>query len=198
MRLPNTRVVLIAAPIIAVPVLAFAWWLLSPLFLNTTVSEDFPLSASAAMPEGVTQQEAEEIMVGMAKINMEMVEPMPGSTEPTLLASGKFRDGDSFHKGNGDASLYRLSNGDTLLRFENLSVTNGPALHVVVTSDSNPQGRADLNAAGYDDLGRLKANRGDQNYEVAASIDVDSIGSVVIYCMPFQVIFSVATLEDES
>jgi hypothetical protein len=195
MSLLLRKPVLIILAVIAIPILAFAWWLLSPLFLNTTVTEEFPLSATADMPSGVTQEEAEDIMEGMAKINMDAVEPMPDKmAEAKMLAVGEFRDGDSFHKGSGDVSLYRLANGDAVLRFEGLSVTNGPDLHVLVSTHSDPMTKGELRDAGYSTLGQLKGNRGDQNYEVPSDIDADSIGSVIIYCMPFHVIFSVAPL----
>ncbi len=198
MSLLSKKPVLIILAVIAIPILAFAWWLLSPLFLNTTITEEFPLSVTADMPSGVTQQEAEDIMEGMAKINMDAVEPMPEKmAEATVLASGKFRDGDSFHKGSGDVSLYRLANGDSVLRFEDLDVTNGPDLHVLVSTHSDPITKGELQDAGYSTLGQLKGNRGDQNYEVPSDIDPDSIGSVIIYCMPFHVIFSVAPLSDQ-
>ena len=198
MSLLSKRTVLIILAVIAIPILAFAWWLLSPLFLNTTISEEFPLSATADMPSGVTQQEAEDIMEGMAKINMDAVEPMPEEmTEAAVLASGKFRDGDSFHKGSGEVSLYRLANGDSVLRFEDLAVTNGPDLRVLVSMHSDPMTKGELQDAGYSTLGQLKGNRGDQNYEVPSDIDPNSIGSVIIYCMPFHVIFSVAPLSDQ-
>ena len=198
MSLPLRKGVLIVLAVVAILILAFAWWLLSPLFLNTTVNEEFPLSATADMPAGVTQQEAEDIMEGMAKINMESVEPMTEKmSEAMVLASGKFRDGDSFHKGSGDVSLYRLASGDTVLRFEDLDVTNGPDLHVLVSTHPDPMTKGELQDAGYSTLGQLKGNRGDQNYEVPSSVDPDSIGSVIIYCMPFHVIFSVAPLTNQ-
>ena len=198
MNLLSRKPVLIGLAVVAIPVLVFAWWLLSPLFLNTTVNEEFPLSATADMPAGVTQEEAEDIMEGMAKINMDAVEPMPETmTEAMVLSSGKFRDGDSFHKGSGDVRLYRLANGDAVLRFEDLSVTNGPDLHVLVSTHPDPMTKSELNNAGYSRLGQLKGNRGDQNYEVPSDIDAHSINSVIIYCMPFHVIFSVAPLTDE-
>ena len=146
MSLLSRKPVLIILVVVAIPILAFAWWLLSPLFLNTTVSEEFPLSSTADMPTGVTQQEAEDIMEGMAKINMDAVEPMPDMmTEATVLAPrAEFRDGDSFHKGSGDVSLYRLANGDAVLRFEDLDVTNGPDLHVLVSTHPDPMTKGEL------------------------------------------------------
>lgn len=190
------KTVLIAAIVIAIPALALAWWLLSPFFLNTTVEEEFPFSSTAEMPLGITQSEAESVMSGIAKVNMEEMEEMPDEmAQAERIASGMFRDADSFHKGSGSATLYRLPDGKGALRFENLNVTNGPDLHVLLASHPDPQNKAELRDAGYQHIGKLKGNRGNQNYEIPADADLDSAGSVIIYCMPFHVIFSVAPLQ---
>ena len=201
MRLPSKKVLLIVGAIVAIPVIAFAWWLVSPLFLSKTVVEDFPMSASAQIPENMTQSEAEKVMEGMAKIDMpateEMPEMPPEMDEPVAIASGQFRDGDSFHKGSGAVTLYRLPTGEGLVRFEGLSVTNGPDLRVLVTSHPDPMTRADVHDSDYTEIGKLKGNKGDQNYDVPADLDLSSIRSIVIYCAPFQVVFSVAPLQHQ-
>ena len=184
------------AVIVVIAGAAFAWWLLSPLFLNTTVEEEFPFSATADMPVGMTQTEAEDIMQGMAKVDMEEMEEMPDEmAEAVALSSGMFRDADSFHKGSGTATIYRLPDGSGALRFENLDVTNGPDLRVLLSTHPDPQNKAELNEAGYIHIEKLKGNRGNQNYELPADADLESFGSVIIYCMPFHVIFSVAPLQ---
>ena len=58
--------------------------------------------------------------------------------------------------------------------------------------DPRPEGRDDV--TGYLDLGVLKGNVGNQNYEIPADVDVTEFGSVVIYCEPFHVIFATAGL----
>ena len=191
------KTIIIAAVIIAIPALALAWWLLSPLFLNTTVEEEFPFSATADMPAGMTQAEAETVMSGMAKVNMEEMEDIPDEmTEAVALASGMFRDADNFHKGSGSATIYRLPDGSGALRFENLSVTNGPDLRVLLSTHPDPQNKAELREAGYLHVAKLKGNRGNQNYDLPPDADLESFGSVIIYCMPFNVIFSVAPLQE--
>ena len=201
MRLPSKKVLLIVGAIVAIPVIAFAWWLVSPLFLSKTVVEDFPMSASAQIPENMTQGEAEKVMEGMAKIDMpateEMPEMPPEMNEPVAIASGQFRDADSFHKGSGAVTLYRLPTGEGLVRFEGLSVTNGPDLRVLVTAHPDPMTRADVHDSDYTEIGKLKGNKGDQNYDVPADLDLSSIRSIVIYCAPFQVVFSVAPLQHQ-
>ena len=190
------KTIIIAAVVIAIPALALAWWLLSPLFLNTTIEEEFPFSATAEMPVGMTQTEAENVMSGIAKVNMEAMEDMPDEmAEAERVSVGQFRDADSFHKGSGVASIYRLPSGEGVLRFEGLNVTNGPDLHVLLSTHPDPTTKQELGSAGYITLGQLKGNRGNQNYAIPPDTDLDSIGSVIIYCMPFHVIFSVAPLQ---
>ena len=196
MNLLTRRNAIIALAIIAIPILAVAWWLLAPLFTDTEVSDDFPMSATADIPDDMTQREAEDIMQGMAKISMTQMEDAMGAMdEATVLASGKFRDGDSYHKGSGDVALYRLAGGGNILRFENLDVTNGPDLRVLLSPHADPQNKTELNDAGFEHLSKLKGNKGNQNYEIPDDIDPETIGSVIIYCWPFRVIFSVAPLE---
>ena len=45
------------------------------------------------------------------------------------------------------------------------------------------------------ELGLLKANQGDQNYDLPDSVDVGKYDAVVIYCQRFHAVFGVAKLE---
>ena len=54
--------------------------------------------------------------------------------------------------------------------------------------------RDDLQAAGYIDLGPLKGNKGSQNYEVPSDYRIPEEMTVVIYCVPFHVVFATAPL----
>ena len=196
--MPSKKVIVIAVAIVAAPILAIAWWLLSPLLINTEVDEEFPFSASAEIPPEMTREEAESVMVGISKLDMPpMAEPMPTETpEFTAVAAGRFRDADNFHRGSGSATIYRQADGGGgVLRLEDFRVTNGPDLRVILTPSANPERRGDVLQDGHVRLGRLKGNIGDQNYEIPPDADLDSFGSAVIYCMPFSVVFSVATFE---
>ncbi len=75
-------------------------------------------------------------------------------------------------------------------------MTNGPELHVLLSPHPNPETRNDAKAPGYVDLGKLKGNKGSQNYAIPEVMDVAGQGSIVIYCKPFHVIFSAASLQD--
>jgi hypothetical protein len=45
------------------------------------------------------------------------------------------------------------------------------------------------------ELGTLKGNQGDQNYDLPAATDLNKYQAVVIYCERFHAIFGVAKLE---
>ena len=188
---------IIIGVLIAIAVVAFGWWLLSPLFITKEVDEEFPLTANAVIPEGMDRAEAEMVMSTMAGMGEKVDETMPEmpvAREPVRLKSGEFRDGDRFHKGSGQALIYDLPDGSQVLRFEDLEVTNGPDLRVILTTVADPDSSEDVHAAGYIELDKLKGNVGNQNYPIPADADVDSFKSVVIYCKPFRVVFAVANL----
>ena len=67
---------------------------------------------------------------------------------------------------------------------------------MLVSPHPDPRSRGDLNSRGYVELARLKGNRGNQNYPIPETVDVSTVNSVIIYCSPFHVIFSVAPLRD--
>lgn len=176
---------------------AAGWWLGSPLFIDDEVDEAFPLSATAIVPDDMTRDEVETEMEDAAESPVVMEdEPMPAvETEPAgpiPLLTGSFQDADDFHQGSGTATVYELEDGSRVLRFEDFEVTNGPDLHVLLVPDGAPSDRDDL--TGYVDLGSLKGNVGNQNYEIPTDVDISEFGSIVIYCEPFHVLFASASL----
>jgi hypothetical protein len=159
------------------------------------VEEEFPLAASAALPPDTSREEVEKVMEVMARVDSDMDEPMPKEMAAnTTLKTGSFRGADRFHKGEGEAAIHVLQDGTRLLRLEDFRVTNGPSLHVVLTTTAEPSSSDEVLREGYVDLGTLKGNVGSQNYAIPSDADLDAINGVVIYCKPFRVVFSVATL----
>jgi len=122
-----------------------------------------------------------------------MKEPMPeAAAEWLVVAQGQFIGADSFHVGSGTASIFQQDD-NRVLRLEEFSVTNGPDLHVILVRHPAPGSRSDV-GEDYVDLGELKGNQGNQNYDVSAGVDLSVYQSVVIYCVPFHVVFATATL----
>ena len=191
------NLLLLAGGIILIPALLLAWWLLSPLLINQTVAEDFPRAANAVIPPDMTMAQVESEMLVMETVDQPLTpEPMPAAAGPIAIAAGNFRDADSFHRGRGTATIYRNADGSHILRFEDFRVTNGPDLRVLLAQAPDPQSRQELHASEYVHLAMLKGNIGNQNYPLPPDFDpATQGGSVIIYCQPFQVIFSVAPLE---
>ena len=115
-----------------------------------------------------------------------------------VLSMGNFRDADSFHRGSGTATVYQLEDGSHVLRFEDFRVTNGPDLRVLLSKAADIANKGEFQQYEYVELDRLKGNIGNQNYVIPADLDVSEYGTVVIYCKPFHVLFSVASLTASS
>lgn len=229
------RGVIIGAVLVAIPVLAVAWWLGSPLFIDRVVDEPFPRAAMAVIPDDMTEEEVEEEMEKAEADDVMVEEPMPempdaatvtavaettlapataeaDTTEapattaapatttttqpagPVLLYRGVFVDGDSFHTGSGDVLVYRLEDDSLVLRLEDIEVKNGPNLDVIVTPRPTVAGRDDVRVEGHLDLGDLKGNIGSQNYDLPADYIPPDEFSVVVFCVPFQVVFASAEM----
>ena len=201
----------IGAIAVGLPVLALTWYLGSPLALNKTVIEEFPQVAAPAGGDGARAVTAPSSTAAPAA--PDTPDTTTGSTggptttsapttaapaEPVTLFTGEFQDADSFHHGSGDATIHQLTDGSRVLRFEGLDVTNGPDLHVFVSPVAEVTSNDDVMATGYVDLGELKGNRGDQNYVLPADLTLEGPVTVVIYCVPFHVIFSTAQLASAS
>ncbi len=190
----------VIAAVIVVPGLGLAWWLGSPLFIDVTVDEEFPALENAVMPSGMAMVDAQATMeVAMdspKQVEEAMMEAMGAMLAPDAVKVGTFRDGDSFHKGSGSATIWDLGTDGFVLRFEDFNVINGPDLRVLLTTHPDPMGRGDVHAddVTYVEIGKLKGNIGNQNYPIPNDVNVDDYRSVVIYCKPFQVVFSVAPL----
>ena len=162
---------------------------------EAAMDRQFPLTANATIPEGMTRAEAEERMEAAAQAEDPVEEPMmEAMEEPEVVAllTGEFEDGDPFHTGEGTATVYRLADGRHVVRFENFRVRNGPDLRVILT----PVGREDVLADGYIELGELKGNVGNQNYFFPEGIDPGDYAAVIIYCWPFRVVFAEAVLTE--
>ncbi len=103
------------------------------------------------------------------------------------LAAGNFRSGE--HATTGRAAVVRLSSGRRVLTLTSFETSAGPDLRVRLV----PGDTGDGAASGNVDLGALKGNRGNQQYTLPASAQVDG-HSVVIWCRAFSASFGSAPL----
>lgn len=101
--------------VIVVVVVGVGYWLISPLFIDKTVSEEFPRGEGEA-----------------------------GDAESTIHLSGSFTGFDRVHFGSGDVNVYKTAEG-YLIRFEeNFNVANGPDLYVGLGRDGEYKKEAQI------------------------------------------------------
>ena len=194
----TVRRVFIAVGVLALGVVAYlAWWLISPLFIDKVIEEEFPFAAAAEVPSDMTRVEVEATMASISEVDSAVSEAMPEEMEAgeaIRVVTGEFRGADRFHNGEGSATVYRLPDGGLILRLEDFRVTNGPDLRVLVSPAPNPDDGSEVKTEGYVELGGLKGNVGNQNYDISPDYPEEDLGSILIYCKPFRVIFAVAAL----
>jgi hypothetical protein len=130
-------------------------------------------------------------------INQKVNEPAPfaARTDPQPLYTGRLEG--KAHQTSGRATIYRTSDGRQYLRLTDFMTSNGPDVHVVLgqTDDANLTKEIVTDQIDSVELGQLKGNQGDQNYDLPASVDLQKYNAAVIYCERFHAIFGVARLE---
>ena len=113
---------------------------------------------------------------------------------PIAVLQGSFRG--VHHAGAGTATVYRLGDGTRVLRFTGFATENGPDLYVYMVASTDAPDNETVERAGFVSLGRLKGNKGDQNYALPPEVDLSRHRAVSIWCRRFGVNFAVATLGD--
>jgi len=121
-------------------------------------------------------------------------EPIPTAAAESAMTMDEMKKsfgqfvgaGDGIHDAKGDAFVLSLDDGSRYLRFENFKSTNGPDLFVYLATDDK--------ASDFVDLGRLKANNGNQNYEILEGVDLSKYNKVLIWCKAFSILFGSAEL----
>lgn len=158
------RTILAVTGLLAV---AGGWYAFRPerLFVNQRVSESFPVASATA---GMT------------------------STEPVALEEGRFRG--VAHEATGKATIYRLPDGRRVLRLTEFMTSNGPDTRLYLVAAPDAADNATVTAAGFVDLGPVKGNIGDQNYDVPTDLDLERYRAVTVWCRRFSVNFATAPL----
>jgi hypothetical protein len=122
--------------------------------------------------------------------------PPSPATGPQTLASGELISHE--HATSGTVKLVRLPDGSHVVRLEKLDTSNGPDLRVWLTDAPVKQGRTGWHVfddGKYVSLGKLKGNKGSQNYALPPDVNPSSYSSVSIWCDRFDVSFGAAELD---
>ena len=151
---------------------------------DSTVMEEKAMMEEETMMEDKMMDETieEESMIDEDSMMDETIEELV-----VVSYAGTFTGaGDGIHDAQGDAYTIPLEDGSNVLRLENFQSTNGPDLFVYLSTDEN--------ASEFINLGALKANNGNQNYEIPDDTDLEKYNKVLIWCKSFSVLFGSAEL----
>jgi len=127
-----------------------------------------------------------------AKVNETMPASAGANPSETILASGSFHS--VAHKSAGQATIYQLAGNKRILRLTEFETSNGPDVHVYLVASKDASDSDTVKQAGFVELGSLKGNIGDQNYELASDLDLNKYRAVTIWCKRFSVNFATAPL----
>jgi Electron transfer DM13 len=195
---------IIISIIIAAIAIPFAIYTVSPLVLNTVVDEPDPVSALSEFQQYMNLSEEERFQVAknMTREKAMMIGIMAAKQNTTInenisspiiqqpinnSLTGTFIGiGDGFHKVEGLAKVIRLGGGAEILRLEDFKATNGPDLYVYLSEDKSD--------SDFVNVGRLKGNVGNQNYEIPEGTDLSKYNTVLIWCRAFSFLFGSAQL----
>ena len=130
-------------------------------------------------------------------INQKVNEQFPtASAASDKLASGQFHNG--AHDTKGTATVFQLADGKKTLRLTDFATSNGPDVHVYLVAADDAKDNDTVTKAGFIDVGSLKGNIGDQNYDLPANTDLSKYRAVTIWCKRFSVNFGTAPLMNSS
>ena len=135
------------------------------------------------------------IRTGIALATLMLATGLVNAAEKAkTLYTGTFHG--KVHMTSGRATVYKESGGQLVLRLTNFKTSNGPDVHVVLIAAKDADDDANFLKSGTEkvELGSLKGNEGDQNYEIPAGTDLNKYQTVSIYCERFDANFGAAPL----
>jgi len=161
-----------------------------------TIKTGLALAALAAAFSGQPSVYAQEPMKqdSMKQDKMQDDKMMHEGKAKTLV-TGKFHG--KVHKTEGRATIYQEADGKLVLRLTNFKTSNGPDVHVILVATTDAMDDANFLKDNTEklELGKLKGNEGDQNYEIPTGTDLTKFRTVSIYCERFNANFGAAPLE---
>jgi hypothetical protein len=174
-RRPELRAPVLGSYVaIAVAAAAIGYW---TGFRDTEVDEDVVMATAAA-----NAADRQIALAGEVPSGQERERP----AGPVELATGAFAGADG-HAAAGRATVVREQDGDRILTFTDFDVDPGPGIVVYLARD-------EANVDDVIELGDLKGNVGDQQYEIPADANLSEYGTVILWCVPFTTRIAVAGL----
>jgi hypothetical protein len=111
---------------------------------------------------------------------------------PATLAMGSFHS--NAHDTRGTAAVIDVGGGNRVLRLTNFATSNGPDVRVYLVAAADVQDNSTVKSVDHVELGPMKGNIGDQNYDIPSTVDLEKYRTVTIWCKRFGVNFGSAPL----
>jgi hypothetical protein len=175
--------------------LAFGYFGIQAAFTDDEVDEGGPVFASGAADNsdttgadgaGEAEADPDELQSALADAAAEPATEVEEDTmegDVVTLFNGDFT-GSTGHEVAGRALVLNDGSEQRFLRLEEFESTNGPDLNVYLRAGDGE----------IVDLGDLKGNIGDQNYEIPVDVDLERFNTVQIWCVRVGVLFGDAVL----
>jgi len=151
------------------------------------------LAAAFSLQPSVYAQEP--MKQGSMKQDKMQDDKMMHESRAKTLVTGKFHG--KVHKTEGRATIYQEADGKLVLRLTKFKTSNGPDVHVILVATTDAMDDANFLKDNTEklELGKLKGNEGDQNYEIPEGTDLTKFRTDSIYCERFNANFGAAPLE---
>ena len=134
------------------------------------------------IPDTADLKKYQAVTIWCARFNVNFgTAPLAGTmpSGPKALAHGQFKG--YAHETEGNAAIFDVQ-GNRVLRLTNFKTSNGPDVHVYLVAAPDAQDNDTVKKSGFVDLGSMKGNVGDQNYDVPNDVDLHKYQAVTIWC----------------
>lgn len=163
-----------AVALVAAAAVVLVWFQPQKLLIDESVDDAAPVAAGPTVDDEPGDRPVTTVTTGTIEVTV-----------------GEFVSLD--HRTTGTLRVLDLGNGSRVVRLEGLQTDNGPDLYLYVTTSPVDGDEGDFDDE-FVNLGRLKGNQGDQNYDLPAEVDLAGYASVVIWCDRFDSAFGAAPL----
>ena len=125
-------------------------------------------------------------------VNESLASAAATSNAPVPVVAGQFHS--NAHETKGTATIYRYPDGRLVLRLTEFETSNGPDVQIYLVAADDVNENETVTDAGFINVGAMKGNVGDQNYDVPLDVDLGKYRAVTVWCRRFSVNFGTAPL----
>jgi Electron transfer DM13 len=171
---------------LAALVIAWRWRPLGLPVLGAYIVTALAAGGYLAYASMVDKVVDEDVAIAAASLPLDGFGTNAPGEKNVALARGTFTSGE--HETRGTATVIRLAGGNHVLTLTDFSTSPGPDLRVYLVT-GGPEELGDVV-----DLGGLKGNKGNQQYEIPVAAELEGHRTVVVWCRAFSVAFGSAPL----